>query len=61
MPLNYVSGSSYTVAHTRKIKFLFRPEKPACKAGIKLAQARHKALGFSKVHYEKKYAWPQMF
>lgn len=29
-----------------KSSFFFRPEKPACKAGIKLTQARHKALGF---------------
>lgn len=52
--------AAHTVTHTRKIKFLFRPEKPACKGGIKLAKAKHKDLGFSKVHYEKKCAWPQM-
>lgn len=50
----------HTVTHKRKIKFLFRSEKPTCKAGIKLARARHKDLGFSKVHYEKKCARPQL-
>lgn len=56
MPLNDVSLSSL---YCDSYKFLFRPEKPACKARIKLAQERHKVLGFSKAHYEKKHARPQ--
>lgn len=48
------------MTHMKKIKFLFRPRKPPCKAGIKLAQERHKPFGFSEAHYVKKYARPQM-
>ncbi len=53
-------GGVHTVTHMKKIEFPFRPRKPPCKAGIMLAQERHKAFGFSEAQYVKKYARPQI-